>query len=236
MTTTATWAKLRQVVVATTDHAGDTAAVRSAFGLGTGFADPEVAEMFLVDATMPVSETGYLEFVAPLDERAAVTKWLTKIGGRGGYALSVQHPDPAGVKARAERAGVRIAADVEVFGYNIVQLHPRDVGLLLELDGIADPQVWFWDDVDPGPEPGAAVDEIVAVHVPVADPAATTALWHELLGLDGPSVPDEIDLGGTRVRFVAGGPSAEWTIQLRRASSGADPAVPELPGVHFELV
>ena len=36
-------------------------------------------------------------------------------------------------------------------GHPLFQMHPADVGILLELDGVTDPAVWFWDDVTPGP-------------------------------------------------------------------------------------
>jgi len=231
---TGSWAKLRQVVIGTTDHVGDVAAVREAFGLGAGFADPEVAHMSLVDATLPVAPGRYLEFVAPTDDTISFAKWLSKIGGRGGYVLSVQHPDPAAVKARAEARGIRVPIDVEAFGKPVIQVHPKDVGLLLEVDGITDPSVWFWDDIDPGPEPGAGVDDIICVEVPVDDPAAMTTLWHELLDLGEPANPSEVDLGGITVRFVPGGPSHEWTVILRRANDRA--VDPGLPGVTFRLV
>jgi hypothetical protein len=235
---TPSWATLRQVVIATTEHDSDLTAVRKAFGLGAGFADPELNDLFMDDATMPVSVDRYLEFVAPTGPEAAVHRWVTKIGGRGGYVLSVQHPDPDAVKARALASGVRVPIDTEALGHRIIQLHPQDVGLLLELDGIADRQAWFWDDINPGPEPDAAVSDIVGVEVPVADPAATTAQWHALLDLGEPGAESVVDLGGCWVRFVPGGPSAEWTVHLRRADSPAGSAVeaPSLPGIRFELV
>lgn len=231
---TPSWAKLRQVVIGTTTHASDIEAVRRCFGLGEGFADPEVDTIGLVDATMPVSAGRYLEFVAPARADLSFARWLDKIGGRGGYVLSVQHPDPHAVRERALARGIRVPVDVEAFGKPVIQLHPQDVGLLLELDGIADPDKWFWDEIDPGPEPDACVDEIVSVDVPVADPAATNTLWHELLGLGEPPRPTEIDLGGILVRFVAGGPSAKWTVTLRRTSEAA--ADPGLDGLTFALV
>ncbi len=232
------WAILRQVVIATTAHDADLKAVRDAFGLGAGFEDPELEKLAMVDATMPVSKETYLEFIAPISDQASVVKWLTKIGGRGGYVLSVQHPDPAAVKERALARGIRVPVDVEAFGSPVVQLHPQDVGLLLEVDGIADPHTWFWDDIDPGPEPDAAIEEIVGVEVPVADPGAMTTLWHELLDLGSPVNPNEVRLGVTWVRFVAGGPSAEWNIVLRRADSAAGRAAsaPSFDGIRFELV
>lgn len=233
--TGSSWAILRQVVVATTDHDGDLAAVRQAFGFGPGFEDAQLADFHMLDATMPVSKDSYLEFVAPTDDQAAMAPWLTRIGGRGGYVLSVQHPDPAGVKARALAAGIRIPVELEVFGNHVMQLHPKDVGLLLEIDGITDRDTWFWDDINPGPEPDATVDEIIGVSVPVADPVATATQWRELLDLGAQAAPDTVQLGGPWVRFVPGGPSAAWTVVLRRAA-GATVTAPVLPGVSFELV
>jgi hypothetical protein len=228
------WAKLRQVVIATTDHESDTRALRAAFGLGAGFGDPELKSLALLDATLPVSAERYLEVISPENDTALVTPWLRKIGGRGGYVLSVQHPDPAGVRERAGALGVRVAVDTEALGHVILQLHPKDVGVVLEVDGIADPDAWFWDDIDPGPEAGAGISDIVGVEVPVADPAAMTALWRDLLGLGEPAGPDELDLGGAYVRFTEGGPSADWTVVLRRATDAA--TVPALPGITFRLV
>jgi hypothetical protein len=232
------WAILRQVVIATTAHDNDLDSVRQAFGLGQGFEDPELEKLAMADRTMPVSKDTYLEFIAPINDQAAVVKWLTKIGGRGGYVLSVQHPDPAAVKERALARGIRVPVDVEAFGQPVVQLHPQDVGLMLEVDGITDPHSWFWDDINPGPEADAAVDEIIGVEVPAADPAAMTTLWHELLDLGAPAKADEVQLGGTWVRFVAEGPSAQWNVLLRRADSAAGraAAAPSLPGITFELV
>ncbi len=231
---TTSWAKLRQVVIATTDHDADTAAVRTAFGFGEGFTDPELKKISLLDATLPVSSERYLEVVGSTDAQGPVGKWLAKIGGRGGFVLSVQHPDPDGVRTRAKELGVRVPIDELAFGKTVLQLHPKDVGLVLEIDGIADPQEWFWDDINPGPEPDAAVDEILGVEVPVADPAAMTSLWHRLLDLGEPAVPNEVEMGGSFVRFVPGGPSADWTVVLRTASSAASD--PGLSGISFRLV
>ena len=65
-----------------------------------------------------------------------------------------------------------------------------------------------------------------------------TALWHELLDLQGPSAIRQVDTDGSWIRFVPGGPSANWTVFLRRADSPAGAAAqdPRLPGLRFELV
>ena len=82
-------------------------------------------------------------------------------------SFSVQHPNPEGVKQRALARGIRVPVDTEALGHRVIQLHPQDVGLLLEVDGIADPAAWFWDDINPGPEPDAAISDVIGVEVPV---------------------------------------------------------------------
>lgn len=233
---TTSWAILRQVVIATAEHESDTATIRKALGLGAGFADPELHELAFTDATMPVSDRRYLEFVGVTDPGSSTGRWVAGLGGRGGFVLSVQVPDTVSIRTRARDRGVRVAVDETAFGHPVLQLHPKDVGLVLEVDGIPEPDMWFWDDIDPGPEPDAGVDEILGVEVPVADPAATAELWHELLDLG--QTGTEIDLGGAWVRFVPGGPSADWTVHLRRAGdSAAHPASdPALPGITFRFV
>ena len=136
MTSSGSWAILRQVVLGSTDHAADSAAIRQAFRLGDSFADPELDTTGLVDATFPVAKQRYLEVVAPVDGTGPVAKFLQRVGGRGGFALSVQHPDPDAVRARAEARGVRVPIDLIAFGRTVIQLHPKDVGVVLEVDGI----------------------------------------------------------------------------------------------------
>src|SRR5690349_7705499 len=179
---TDSWARLRQVILATGELEADTKALRTAFRFGEGFHDPELGEVAMADHTFTLADRSYLQLVTALKPEDPLSRWLARIGGRGGYALSIQHPDPAGVKARAEALGVRVIFDREVLGHPIIQLHPKDTVILLEADGITDPDVWFWDDLgEPAAaSPDALVDAVVGVEVPVPDPAAMGRLWHEL--------------------------------------------------------
>ena len=234
--TTPSWAILRQVVVATDDLDGDADAVRAAFGLGQGIIDPTLEELHLRDALLPVSATRFLELVSPDEQNTKVSTWLAGAGGRTGMVLSVQVPDVPGILARAEAKGIRVAMEADVFGYPAAQLHPADLGLLLEIDGIADPAVWYWDDMDTRPEPDAGIDEILGVVVPVRaprTPADMVRLWCELLDLE-PSTEDTIDLGGAWVRFADAESTSEWTVVLRASRPGV--LAPELPGIRFDVV
>lgn len=231
------WALLRQVVLATDDIEGAGTLIREKFRLGKGFADPELATVGLADDTMALAGGSYLELVAPSSGApmgAALSRWLAKTGG-GGYALSVQHSDAVGARDRAVALGVRLAADQLVMGHPIVQFHPADAGLLLELDGIADPEKWFWDGLGVDPSPDALIDGVVAVEAGVADPAATTSLWTEILGF-GPVERHAFDLGGRLVRLVDRADRPQWTITLRRSPAGAELSDGTLLGAAFRYV
>jgi len=221
------WALLRQVVLATGDIAGDAKLLRDHLGLGAGFADPELATIGMSDETMALAGGSYLELVGALTPDVSIARWLAKTGG-GGYALSVQHSDPIAARDRAIARGVRIVADQAVMGHPIVQFHPADVGLLLELDGIADRDAWFWDGMGVDPSPSALVDDVVRVDVGVADPAATVTLWAEILGYPALSW-ESIDLGGRVVHFHPLADTPKWTITLRRSAFGGSGQPPRSP-------
>jgi hypothetical protein len=74
-----------------------------------------------------------------------VARWLGKVGGSSGWVLSTQVPSLDGVKERAAEHGVRVAVETQAMGHDIIQLHPLDVGVLLELDAFLPRDGWFWD-------------------------------------------------------------------------------------------
>ena len=168
------WAELRQVGFAALDHA---AAVRTAtelLALGPGFGDPLLAELGLADFTAPVGPDTYLEVLAPTTPDHPVARWLDKVGGSSGWVLSTQVPSLDGVKERAAEHGVRVAVETQAMGRDIIQLHPLDVGVLLELDAFLPRDGWFWDDLPAAQAAQAArtakADDILAVDVAVAGP------------------------------------------------------------------
>jgi hypothetical protein len=196
------WAVLRHLVLAADDALAESARLAAALRLPEGFGDPELAAIELTDRNMPVGGQKYLEVVGPLGPGSYINRWLSRVGGQGGYCLSVQVPDVTGCRQRALGRGVRLAADQEVLGHRIIQLHPADTGVLLELDGIADRERWFWDDITPGPRPDALIDDITAVTVGVPDPEAAAALWADIIGLD-PVTPARLDFSGCAIEFTA---------------------------------
>jgi len=203
------WAQLRQVVLATLDHAGDSELVRKTLQLGPSFDDPELATIGLADATFPVGPDTYLEVCGPMTEDHQVAKWLRKVGGTSGWCLSTQVPNLDGVRERCAQLGVRVAIEAEALGHEIVQLHPLDVGVLLELDSFIPRDEWFWDDLEGAKvaqsERGVFVDDIVGVEIAVEDPAAMATTWATIIGLPEPELVENgavLHFSGRQIRFV----------------------------------
>lgn len=215
---------LRQTALGTADFEGDGARLRELFGLARGYTDPMVEDVGMADETLPVGPDAYLELVAPLSERAAINGWLTKAGGTAGYCVAIQVPDLAPHLAAAEAAGVRVAVDMDVHGLRIVQLHPGDVGLLLELDEIPDPQQWHWDAVDFEPSPGARIGDVIGIDVAADDPLSRAQLWASILGVELQEHEGAplLRLGTRTVRFVADGAPRVSAIDVVPTEAGAD--------------
>lgn len=207
------WVRLRQVIMATDDLHLDSAALRDALGLAPGFPDPVLETIGMRDESIPVGAAhagpagggAFLELVGPLTPEAPINRWLAKVGGRGGYALSLQVPE---IPARLEAAGalgVGVIADLEVYGHRIVQFRPADLGLLVEIDEIADPDRWFWDDVEMTQPEDSVVDDVLGVEISCADLAAATPRFSAVLGLN-PQLSEDATtfaLGARYLRLVA---------------------------------
>ncbi len=203
------WAQLRQVVLATLDHAGDTELVRSTLRLGPSFDDPELATIGLADATMPIGAQTYLEVCAPMTDDHRVAAWLRKVGGKSGWCLSTQVPNLDGVRERCAQLGVRIAVEAQALGHEIVQLHPLDVGVLLELDSFVPRDQWFWDDLASARvaqlQRGVFVDDIVGVEIAIENPVAMATTWATIIGLPAPELAGDgavLSFSGRPIRFV----------------------------------
>jgi len=138
-----------------------------------------------------------------------VARWLGRVGGSSGWELATQVPSLDGVQERAAEHGVRVAVQTQAMGHDIVQLHPLDVGVLLELDEFLPRSGWFWDDLPAAKAAharrSAKADDILAVDVAVEHPAAMAATWAAIIGLKPPvRTADGAEIAFTRrtIRFV----------------------------------
>ena len=224
------WAIMRQVIFAAEDNAAAGALLRERLGVGTGFADPGVATINMTDNTIPVGGGCFLEIISPWEKDTSLGRWLAKRGGAGGYMLAIQLPDLDGVRKRAAEMGIEEILRDTVDGHELSQYSPWELGLIFEADGIADPDVWYWDDVGWTLEPDARVDDIVDVEVAVEDPDKVTALWHQLLDL--PTSNDrEVRMGDRVLRFVEGEGKGRMTAVTLKTADGRPREAEELLGL-----
>jgi hypothetical protein len=229
----AQWAELRQIGFATLDHDAATKTAIELLELGPSFGDPMLGELHLADFTAPVGPDTYLEVLAPTIPDHSVARWLRRVGGSSGWVLSTQVPSLDGVPERAAEHGVRVAVQTQAMGHDVIQLHPLDVGVLLELDQFLPRGGWFWDALPDAQAARAArspkVDDIVAVDVAVEDPAAMAATWAAIIGLEPPQGA-ELMFGRRPIRFVrAAGRSGIVAVDLHATDRHL------LPGQHGVL-
>ena len=227
---------LRQAVIGVPDVTEAASRACDELGLTRGFADPLLDDMGMSDESMVLGDgKSFLEFVGPLTPEASIATWLAKGGGPGGYALSIQVDDLVPYRERMAAAGVDLIADVEVYGYRVVQLRPKAMGLLIELDEVPDPAAWFWDDVDKQHPTDPAVDGFSSVEVTSADPADQAERWGAVFGV--PVADGTIRLGDLTVRFVEGERAYMSAIGMKRSarSTLASGASLSLSGVRIDV-
>lgn len=225
------WAFLRQVVLATVDPSADSAALRATYGLPVGFTDPELLAHGIADETIPVGPRRFVELVSPSGDHSPLTPWLAKRGGRAGYGVAVQVPDIAAIRERVVSRGVGIMIEQEALGHRIMQLHPRQVGILLDLDEVPDRTSWFWDEISPGPAAAALIDDIVEIEIGVPDPCAMATLWSHLLDVEQPT-ESSVDLDAL-IQFVAADIASMRAVTMQTATGRTSPADAEFVGVTF---
>lgn len=188
--------------------------LRTVFSIPVCHVDPEVGKFGLENALLAVGSQ-FLEVVAPVQDGTAAGRFLQRRGGNGGYmvicqALSLE--EQAGVRARAEENGVRVAFESDRGTWNIMQLHPADMGaafLEVDWDVQADP-LGNWQPAGGREWIEAVNTEVVSaitgVELQSEDPQALADRWSAVAGVPleyrdaGPVLP----LANAELRFVQG--------------------------------
>ncbi|RAY12792.1 hypothetical protein DPM19_22495 [Actinomadura craniellae] len=220
--------ELIQATAAARDLAEAAGHARTVLGLPPGVPDPELAAFGMVNEILNLGRS-YLEIVAPSGAGSPLHRFLAR--GEGGYVVAVRVPDTDALVARAQGRGVRIAHRQDFHGADIVQLHPGDLGVLLEADRIPAGKHWHYDDWAM-PDPPAPALDLLAVDVAVDTPAETTALWAHLLDTE-PASPTSLRAGAGTIRFVpAAGRRGLVAADLR----GTHPAEHRIAGLLVRIV
>ncbi len=230
---------IRQVIIGAGDMSIASKELREAFGLAVGFADPLLEGINMDDETFRVGPEAHLELVGALTPEAPIAKWCEKVGGGGGYGLAIQVPALGPLLERAGSLGARTIEDLVVYERRIVQLHPGDLGILVELDEIPEAEQWFWDDIVADVSQNPVIDDVIAVEVSNPDPAAIAQKWSTLFDVPVETVDGvlQIALGARSVRFVLGDVKMMTGCDVQ-VTAGVEPHAREVvvSGVTFTLI
>jgi len=203
---------LRQICLVAGELAPAVGALAEVLSIRPCHVDPEVGKFGLENTLLAVG-TQFLEVVAPIRPGTAAQRFLDRRGGDGGYMVICQSTsleEQARVKERAARQGVRVAFESDRGSWNIMQLHPADMGASffeLDWDQEADPTGnWHPAGGKDWRETVCAdvVSAIVAVELQAADPVALANRWAAVAGLpveQRNGVPT-IALANAELRFV----------------------------------
>ena len=221
--------RLRQLVLAAPEAAPVSAELGRLLG-STPYVDPGVGEFGLENAVHTTGDA-FVEVVAPLRDDTAVSRWLARRGGPGGYMAMFEVDDVTAARTRLERLGVRVVWEIALPGVVDLHLHPKDTGgALLALDEVDPPGSWPW-----GGQ-GWARDHaggLTGVTVAVDDPTQVCRRWADVLGVT--PAGDALVLGDQTVRFVRGD-GATGVVEARLAVPAPPAATAVVAGValHFE--
>jgi hypothetical protein len=191
-----------------------------------------VGEFGLVNALYPIGDK-LLEVVSPHQEGTTAGRLLEKRGGDSGYMVILEIDDAAAMRARAEAAGVRIVFEARAPGVLGLHLHPADVGgAILSVDETDTWGEWPWAGPDWRSHQTSGVNDILAVEIEAADPAAMAARWAEVLGVS--ALDNTITLEEGEIRFVPAGPRGDGVsaVELSAETAGTH----QIAGCEFRLL
>ena len=221
--------RLRQLVLAAPRAAPVSAELGRLLG-STPYVDPGVGEFGLENAVHATGDA-FVEVVAPLRDDTAVSRWLTRTGGPGGYMAMFEVVDADAARERLQRLGVRVVWEVALPGVVDLHLHPKDTGgALVALDVVDPPGSWPWGGA------GWTRDHaggLTGLTVAVGDPAQVCRRWADVLGVE--PAGDALLLGDQTVRFERRD-GAHGVVEARLSVPAPPAATAVVAGVtlHFE--
>ncbi|GAB1260554.1 VOC family protein [Aurantivibrio plasticivorans] len=184
----------RQICLVAEHHAATVNDIGQVLGIKPCHQDPEVAKFGLENSLFALGSQ-FLEIVSPIQPNTAAGRFIAKRrhqgNGDGGYMVICQATDKNDqvlVRERAAQHNVRVAYESDRGSWNIMQLHPRDMGaafLEVDWDEQADPQGnWqpaggaTWRDIAEN-QPQYSIQ---AIELQALDPLALAEKWSAITG------------------------------------------------------
>jgi len=226
--------RLRQVVLITADLEAALDDARQVLGLSGGLRDEEGMAALGLEHEVLAFRDSCVEILAPLSADSPQGARVAR-SGSSGYMVVVQVDDLAPVLRTADGAGLQSILQQDYHGHTITQWHPRDVGVLAEIDEVP---ATTWHMAPEVFERGSTevARDIVGAVVATDDPEAMAARWGDLLG-----APVEggvtVRLGSETLRFVPGaGSRGLVAVELIATDPARVGEVLRLCGVDFHLL
>ena len=203
---------LRQICLVAENLAPPINLLSDVFSLPVAHIDPAVGKFGLENTLLAVGSQ-FIEVVAPTQPGTAAGRFLQRRGGDGGYMVICQVPtkeEQAQVRRRAQNNQVRIAYESDRETWNIMQLHPADMGAaFLEVD---------WDceaDMEGNWQPAggkewqalmstSVINAITGVEMQSENPGALAAHWAKIVDASIQHANNEwvLPLANVQLRFV----------------------------------
>lgn len=202
------WLQLRQIAFVARERDPVVDDLKAVLGLEVCYEDPGVAKFGLHNALLPVGSQ-FLEVVAPVQNGTTAERYLDRRDGDGGYMVITQCNDHADRRARVDKLGIRVVAQLDHGGFTNMQLHPADTGgSFLEIDQQADDDpTGPWEPAGQDWQPTVRTDvvsAITAAELQCDDPAKVAQQWSEIVQIDVEPDGDRwsIPLTNATLRFV----------------------------------
>jgi hypothetical protein len=211
--------------------------IEAELGVERCYRDPGLATFGLRNALFPIGDQ-LLEVVAPTQPGTTAGRRLDKRGGDTGYMVMIEVDELERLRERFREHRARSVYEAVADGIVGLHLHPADVGgAILSVDRTDTWGQWTW----AGPTwrdhiRTDRVEEVLAVVIEAADPAAMAARWAELLGLAASDTTITLSDGG-EIRFVVAGDRGEGVSGFVLRASGPDAVgVTTICNCRFDLV
>ncbi len=198
-------ARLRQVVLVTSDLSAVAGRLQSELALPDPFVDPGVGDFGLENRVFAVG-SDFVEVLMPMRDGTAGGRYLERRGGDAGYMAIFQMADLAAARRRVADLDIRVVWQADLPDIAGTHLHPADVpGAIVSLDAADPPESWHWAGPDwrGGAAPDRVAGGVVYLTVAAVEPAVMAHRWGDVLNCasDGDAVI-HLDDADQALRFV----------------------------------
>jgi hypothetical protein len=183
------------------------------FGIENCYSDPQVEFFGLENVLLPIG-SNFIEIVSPIKDKTTAGRYLERRKGNGGYMILLQSDSEkiqASSLTRAKKLGIRVAFQITLETYHLIQLHPADTGgsfLQIDWDSKNEHDGYWYNaggDIWKEYVNTSVIFTLTAVEIQSEKPEPLAHRWAEILGVPinkGETNTPELNLNNGAIRFV----------------------------------